>query len=321
MNYPLEECVGSLLPFCDQIIIYDSSDGSDNTQDRIEALAKEVRSCGKECISYHDNKIDWTAPNHGVFDGQTKANARALCTGQYLWQSDSDEVVHEQHTQKILDLVNNSKTFQNAPLLALPVVEWWGASGKVRIDVNLWKWRLSKNDPRITHGIPGRLRKHVGGLLYSMPGSDSCNMIYRDNLDEVPCLGYVPLQIEQLRQIAVKDIKAAAIVERFVNHSLKELGGVFHYSWINLERKIKQYRQFWSGFWPALYGFQKENVFFPGIDWKDVTDDMIKQKAQELENGTTGWIFHKSWNHERNNGIYIKMDHPAIIKPWLQKNK
>ena len=46
---------------------------------------------------------------------------------------------------------------KNMDLICLPVIEYWGKNEKVRIDVNPWKWRLSKNRPYITHGIPAKL--------------------------------------------------------------------------------------------------------------------------------------------------------------------
>ena len=58
---------------------------------------------------------------------------------------------------KIKNLVNNFP--KNVELIALPVIEYWGGPEKVRLDVNPWKWRLSRNLPHITHGIPANLRK------------------------------------------------------------------------------------------------------------------------------------------------------------------
>ena len=52
-----------------------------------------------------------------------------------------------------------SKIPQTIDLVCLPVIEFWGDKGKVRIDVNPWKWRLSRNRPHITHGIPKDLRR------------------------------------------------------------------------------------------------------------------------------------------------------------------
>ena len=59
--------------------------------------------------------------------------------------------------KRVKNLVNQIS--KNMDLIALPVTEFWGSKDKVRIDVNPWKWRLSRNRPHITHGIPASLRK------------------------------------------------------------------------------------------------------------------------------------------------------------------
>ena len=65
---------------------------------------------------------------------------------------------------------------KHTQLISLPVIEYWGNQGKVRMDINPWKWRLSRNKPNITHGIPKHLRKtDEDGNIYALPGTDSCD--------------------------------------------------------------------------------------------------------------------------------------------------
>ena len=70
-------------------------------------------------------------------------------------------------------------------LLCLPVIEYWGANKKVRLDVNPWKWRLSRNLKHITHGIPKQFRRvDENGDLFSAIGSDGCDYIDANTHDD-----------------------------------------------------------------------------------------------------------------------------------------
>ena len=48
-----------------------------------------------ERLIVHGQKRDWDNKRFAVYDGLQKAMARAICTGEFCWQQDSDEVVHE----------------------------------------------------------------------------------------------------------------------------------------------------------------------------------------------------------------------------------
>jgi len=41
MDYPVEACVRSLFPFCDEVVVCDSGDGLDGTESLLEALMRE----------------------------------------------------------------------------------------------------------------------------------------------------------------------------------------------------------------------------------------------------------------------------------------
>jgi hypothetical protein len=127
-----------------------------------------------------------------------------------------------------------------------------------------------------------------------------------------------------MKQASVKDEKLVPKVEKFLNETYSQLPGVHHYSWFNIERKIKNYRTFWTTFWPAMYNEtrdEKNNPMFPGLTWEEVTEDMTKQKAIELEQGTGGHIFHRPWDGSRNNSYRVEMGHPDLVKEWIVRNK
>jgi hypothetical protein len=319
MEYPYLESIRSHLAFADEVVVFDSSNGKDKTLETLLALAEKE----PKLKVVHSDKIPWDAPNHGIYDGYTKTLSRKQCTGDVLWQFDIDEVLHEKHVPLIRPL---AETFmkQNAyDLLALPVIDYWGREGKARLDVTVWKWRLSKNYSYIIHGIPLQLRKYENGLLYAQHGTDGCDYINSDSGQIIPCAGYLPPGFEQMKQASVKDEKLVPKVEKFLNETYSQLPGVHHYSWFNIERKIRNFRTFWNASWKSLYNEdrdEKGNPFFPGLTWAEITDEMIKQKALELEQGTGGHVFHRPWDGSKNNSYRVEMGHPDIVKEWIEKN-
>lgn len=338
MVYPFTESILSVLEFADEVIVVDTSKTTSKTiSDPQEGTLEQLLELSKRDSRvkiYHTEEFDWKAPNHGIFDGKTKALARSKCTGDFLFQFDLDEIVHLNDAKKIRPLIEKLNYLRECPVLALPVIEYWGnsipttkdglnvKSGKVRMDINPWKWRISRNLPHITHGIPIHLRTTINELDYSLPGSDGCNLISITTGKDVPFISFVTDQDERLRQMALKENpKLVPVYEKWFNKIIEELPGVHHYSWISIERKIKQYREFWTGFWQSLYGITKDertNPFFPGLLWSEVTNEMIKEKAKELETLTGGHIFHSPFSPSKlTPWIQINRDHPEIIKEWI----
>lgn len=312
-----------MLQFADEVVVVDTSDGRDDTYIKLLAL----QAVDERIKVIRADKFDWSAPNHGIFDGQTKALARAACKGDFLWQFDVDEIVHELDAPKVRLLVNDMMTKQMAsPIVALPVVEYWGSQGKVRADINPWKARLSRNLLDITHGIPKHLRRTINGLPYASPGTDTCDYISKSSGLALPVMGFMDQFSEMTRQTCLRNSRLVPTYEKFFNQKVNELPGVFHYSWFSIERKIKQYRLFWTDFWKAMYGPVEAqnrdpnwNPFFE-VPWEQVTDEMITAKAKELEEKTGGWIFHNRWDGSQTPHVTIHRDHPALIKEWVKKH-
>jgi hypothetical protein len=320
MEYPFEESIKSMLGFADEVVVVDTSDGTDNTLSRLETLSFQD---SRVVVVSATDQFDWSAPNHGVFDGQTKALARSMCRGLYLWQFDCDEIIHELDAPKVRSLLEQTNNLRDVSLIALPVTEFWGSQGKVRLDVNSWKWRLSYNSPDITHGIPSRLRKMENGLLYAMRGTDGCDYISKTTGEPVPCANFVTTDSESTRVSACYNEKLVPLYQGWFENITNAIPGVYHYSWFSIERKIKQYREFWTGFWKSLYNETANlnwNPFFGNMPWVQVTDEMISQKAKELESKTGGWIFHSEWDGSRVNNMTTTREHPAVMKDWIKKH-
>jgi len=320
MDYPLVEVVENLLSFCDEVVVADSSDGSDSTLQVLENLMNKH----SKLEVYHVN-LDWTAKNHGVYDGQMKAYARSKCTGDYLWQQDLDEIAEDNVREKIDALLDKSSQFMDQnPIIALPVVEYWGSNGKVRIDINPWKERLSKNLPNITHGIPASLRKYEDGLLYSKHGSDTCNLITKNTGEPIAIANFVTPQVEEIRRKAIFDTNFVSDYQNWYNMITDHLPTIYHFSWYSISTKIKNYKQFWNGFWQSMYNETRPegwNPFFANKSLTEVTDEEIVKYAKYIEATCGGHIFHTFYNGQKTNHVRIEKEIPSIMKNWCDNHK
>lgn len=302
-EYPYKECIDSMLKFCNEVCVVDGG-STDGTWEWLENYKVTLEYTNKELgdrLKLKKVKRDWNHPHFAVFDGMQKQEARAMCTSELCWQMDSDEIVADEDVQKIIDLCG--KLPSGVDVISLPVVEYWGGYDKVRVDVQPWKWRLSKNKKNIGHGIPIDLRRNDEHGVYAAPGTDGCDMIDLVTGERIPHVTFHNEMSEQCRQAAIAGVPGAREeYERWFNMIVSQLPVVFHYSWVDIERKIKLYRDYWTRHWNALYGQSiddtSENNMMFDVPWKDVTDDMIKALASELKDRTGGWIWHKKWDHK-----------------------
>lgn len=311
-KYPFEKSIKSLLPFCEEVIVMDGG-SNDGTWEKLQELAEQ-----HDQIKVHQNSIDWSSPRSAVEDGGQKARARALCTQKYCWQQDVDEIVHESHYELIAKLMPQFPAFVD--LISLPVVEYWGNKGKIRLDVNPWKWRLSRNKPNITHGIPLALRKYdEDGHLYAAQGTDGCDYIDSTTGEPLQHASFYTPDMHQLRMAAFHgDKEALKKYEGLFNNLVSKVPGVFHYSWYDLERKIKTYKGFWQTHWESLYNVKREdtaenNMFF-NKPWSEVTNQEIAELATTMEEKMGGWIFHTKIDFSQPTPhISLNIPQPGIM--------
>lgn len=311
-EYPFEASIKSMLGFADEVVVVDGG-SDDGTWEKLQAWASQ-----EDRLKVYQVERDWSHPRHAVYDGLQKAEARSRCTGEFLWQMDSDEIVHENDYQKITNMCKNFPT--EVDLICLPVVEYWGGPSKVRMDINPWKWRLSRNLPHITHGIPDQLRKQdENGELYSAMGSDGCDYVHSETFELIPYANFITGEVERARQVAVsgnEEVKNQ--YEKWFNNAVEQLPGVHHYSWFNLPRKIKTYKNYWSKHWQSLYNITQEdtadnNMFFDK-PWADVTDEEIDALSTKLADEMGGWIFHSRVDFSRPTPhLTINRKQPAVM--------
>lgn len=324
MGYPFLEALESLTNFCDEIVVCDTSDGSDDTTQllKIFQLGASYGWANSMVKIIHPEGIDWDAPNHGIYDGMTKGLARDACTGDYCFQIDADEIV-DTTRQQIEEMIKASGMNEQNPLMALPVVEYWGSEGKVRIDVNPWKWRLSLNLPNITHGIPRPNRQHVNGLLYALHGTDGCCYIDKLDCSVIPCIGFVKPKVEQVRQMAISDATYVPTYEAWFNKITDKMPTIYHYSWWSVYEKMLKYKLFWNNSWMSLYNEERPPGYNPFFNkpFDEVTEVEMLVVARQIEAETGGHIFHSPWDGKKTNHVTIKKDQPEVIKAWSEKHK
>ena len=315
-GYPFLQSIKSMLEFCDEVCIVDggSTDGTWETVQEFSSVEPRLK------VKRIDR--DWNHPRFAVFDGLQKAEARKMCTSEFCWQMDCDEVVHESDASKIVEIC--SKFPSGVSIVSLPVVEYWGGPSKVRADIMPWKWRLSRNFPNITHGIPMEFRKiDSEGNVYAAAG-DGCDMIDAFTGERLPHVSFYTGEVDAVRRAAVAgDEQALTQYQDWYNRVVESLPGVFHYSWFDIERKIKLYKNYWTKHWESLSGKKyvdsaDSNMMFD-VPWSQVTDAMIKERAKELAEKLGGWIWHSKWDGlQKTHHVVINKSQP---KWMLKENK
>lgn len=299
LGYPVEECVRSMLGFCDEVVVVDgvSTDGS---WELLQKLSVE-----DDRVKLYQNEFDWTEP--GV-DGIQKAFARCLCENEYLWQMDIDEIVSEQDYEKIKLLAK--KFPKNADILHLPIIECWGSEKYFTARRANWKFRLSRNKPEITHGICNFARRtdEKTGKVYAAEGQcDGCCYTGVMDYKPIPNVGFYNEQLETMRLYEPKQY------EQVSNQIFEQLPGVFHYSWYNLENKVKQLRPGgnWQKLWSLLYRSDKPTDRFAGVE----TEEQVKETARKL---------FELGGEESDRTKYkcvLQRKHPKIMEKWIEKQK
>jgi glycosyltransferase involved in cell wall biosynthesis len=315
-GYPFEESIKSLLQFCDEVCVVDGGSTDDTIFKLMQLSALDTR------IKLQIKRREWNHPRFARFDGEQKAEARKMCTSDFCWQMDVDEIVDEIDATKIKNLVKQFPT--QADILALPVIEFWGCNEKVRCDVNPWKWRLSRNLPHITHGIPAQLRQYdENGELYAKQGTDGCDYIDVITGEPILFIGFYTQEVHDKRMQALNgNMQALDWYQQWFNLAVSQLPGVWHFSWFDLGRKIRTYRDYWSAHWESLSGNKvndtPENNMFFNKAWKDVSEQEIDELAVRLSTEMGGWIFHQRIDFSRKTPwLKVNKLSPTIMRKWM----
>lgn len=285
-GYPIVECVRSMLSFCAEVIVCDGG-STDQTLKRIADLADSR-------IRLITRNIDMSTADFALEDGRQKAYARAACTSAFCWQQDADEIVDPGDAADILLMA--ARMPADVQMISLPVVEFWGSTDKVRCDVTPWKWRLSRNNPNITHGVPLELRRQTSdGVQYAAHGTDGCDMIDSVTGVRIEFASFMTPEAERDRQKALTgDVLALKRYATWFNAVIMTVPPVFHVSWLDIGRKLRLYRDYWTSHWASLYHETPTNFFFTK-PWHVVSDAEIDELATALRD-IGGWVWHRPWD-------------------------
>jgi len=315
MSYPWKSTVTSMLGFCNEVVVVDggSSDGTWEELQELSALQEDGR------LVIHRHAIPDDHPSFAYeTDGKLKATARSYCTSDFCWQMDADEIVHEDDYHKVHQLLRAFPVHCN--VVSLPVIEYWGGDKKVRMDINPWKWRVSRNLPHITQGIPKELiRTGDDGSVYAAPGTDTCDYVHSETGERIPHIGFYNEQAHNVRVAGLSGNEEARLAyQDWFQRAVDQLPSVHHYSWYNIPRKIRQYKMHWASFWKNQYRHDAEdtaenNVMFDK-PWAEVTDDDIELLGNRLASELGGWIFHEKVDFSyKIPYVTIDRNHPAVF--------
>jgi glycosyltransferase involved in cell wall biosynthesis len=288
-GYPFVQSIKSMLGFCSEVVVVDGG-STDGTIDDL----KEINDPKLKVIH---NAWDDSEPG---MDGMQKAFGRMFCdpSSEFLWQQDCDEIVHESDYEKIISI---AKMFPpNVDLIHLPVVELWGDDKHFRTDRHAWKWRMSRNVFNVTHGIVDHARlTGDDGRTYAKEGmSDGCEYIDMLTGKYVPHVGFWNERLEKLR------VNDPVSYGKEMNLLFDKLPCVWHYSWADIPRKIRNFRDFWDTCWSNLYRRPLKKRF-PDV----VTDEDIVKKANEVKL--------RGGEHQQSVVIELEKCAPAIMDGWI----
>lgn len=271
-------------------------------------------------LQVHVDPVDFSHPRWAIhMDGYLKAKSRARCKADYLWQTDTDEVVvaHDFERIRLMPQILG-EAMQERPVVFMPMVEFWGSLQYMRADFLSWKPRFSRNDARITHGVPLEHRmvdRH--GYEYPRPfESDSCNYIWKDSHESVPMI--IPMSIPKAEMNAQE-------FAAFFDDALNRFPSVLHISWLDLKRKLNHYRQFWPQFHASMYNLDepdtpKKNVMF-NKRWSEVNDADIEEKVRELIERGPYFFGAKNARRERGAVIPYRGVIPEALRAWVEANR
>jgi ADP-heptose:LPS heptosyltransferase/glycosyltransferase involved in cell wall biosynthesis len=303
-GYPYVQSILSMMDFCDEVIVVDGG-STDGSVEFLHAELEKLLGAGRSKAVNDSCQLrvitrEWDPDEPGM-DGMQKAFGRAMVSPdvEFLWQQDADEIVHERDYAKIIDICKRFPA--DVDLVHLPVVELWGDEKHVRTDRHSWKWRLSRNNLRITHGIAIQARQTdpKSGRIYAKQGmSDGCEMIDMVTGEPLQHRGFYTGELEKIRREDPEEYGRA------MNAVFDKLPSVWHYSWADLPRKVRNFRDFWDKQWQVLYQTPPEPRFADVV-----TDDDISKKAEELRA--------RGGEHGKAQTFEIALDPPEVMKGWF----
>jgi len=203
LYYPMRQSVESILPLVDEfVVVLGDSDEDDHTRTEIEAI-------GSDKIRIVDTVWDIEKYPRGMEHAHQTDLAKELCSGDWLFYLQSDEVVHEKDLEAIRIRCEELLNDQEVEGLLFSYRHFWGDYEHVQ-DGHCWyrkEIRIIRNHPEIHSWESAQSFRKI-------PGFEGLN--YR--------------QQEGTHKLKVADVEAE----------------IFHYGWVRppriMQNKIKAFR-------------------------------------------------------------------------------
>src|SRR3990167_9050481 len=299
-NFPFEISIRSALQFCDEVVCVDGN-STDGTFELLQKMSAEDPR-----LKIYQNDFDLTEPG---IDGNQKAFARCLCENDILVQFDVDEIFHEDDVEKWKLLAK--KFPKDTDILHGPVVELWGDLESCTRRRHLWKWRMSRNKPEITHAINkyARLTDEKTGKVYARKGmSDGCEYVNVMNYEPIGHKGFWNEELDVMRVYQPEQFGAT------MNKIIDQLPSVYHTSWLDFPRKIRQLQPggIWDQLWSLLYQ-EKTQDRFPGINCS------VEEQFSDLVNKL---MASGGEDSDKVKGTFKLTRHPPkILQAWYSEQR
>jgi glycosyltransferase involved in cell wall biosynthesis len=298
LQFPYKEAIKSLLGCCDEVVVLVTLKDGEDTDGTLANL---------QVMAEHDNRIkiytqDWDR-NEPLQDGLAKAKARSFCSGDWVIQIDADEILHEKDYQFYTEVPSK---YPDNTLISVGCLDFFHTRRQIIVDgVANFKPRISKNLPNITHGLQkefAEINIRTGKTVCSSMLSDGAGYINPETGEAVVAdLFLIDSRIEEERQKAINEHQIylntyAEIIETTFN----SLPYVFHYSCIDLDRKVNLQYKMWDGLW---------NLFAGKIDSieekSDIDNNLKREKVMHRINNTLTAI--------------IDVSHPKVAEEYLSR--
>lgn len=200
LYYPMRQSIESILPLVDEfIVVLGDSDKDDTTRQEVEAI-------GSDKIRIIDTVWDIEKYPRGMEHAHQTDIARKLCTGDWLFYLQSDEVVHEKDLDKIRQRCRELVYDKEVEGLLFRYRHFWGDYEHIQ-DSHCWY----RNEIRIIRNLPEVHSWESAQSFRRIPGFDELN--YR--------------QQEGTYKLKVASVDA----------------DIYHYGWVRppavMQRKIK----------------------------------------------------------------------------------
>ena len=264
---PYREMIESV-NFADEIIVVTDPRFADGTYEDLIEMQKKYTKLRVFAIN-----ADLNNPN---IDGVLKQTARSFVssTSDFLIQMDADEIIHERDVPKILNRL--AKLDDRINIVGTSVINFFNSYLKLS-SAGWIKERITRNDPKIQHGIPSKYRIRHGNY-YRCDSGDGA--------------GYIDTNGKAL----IADVIWGGSV--FDRKAYESEVFVFHYSWYDILRKWNM-KTTWHYFWGLLRGRYKNLD-----DYKfDLDDNAVDFWCPSI----------RPFNREIKKAIRDEMKEPSIV--------